>query len=1444
MARLGLVIGLLFAAGTCLAQTTQLPAPSNPPRVIEVSNAQFVLLGLGIPPSVVADLPFSGNPGNHSVLVNLDSQESRPKAAFPQTPPSSNNDTPQPNYLMLTDAGGSTPNTAIGPLTGALDIPTPGNKRSYTFRFKNGMLSVEVDCSNVKCKGAVKNTIAGDTATGTLNVDLSSNNFLATQVTLDVTVTDPMGTITAGRYISKAVPDGVYAPGASVGNNFFTIDPISIATGELVATPGPDLSLGGPLPLELRRYYSSYLDFNLDQSAAGFNWMHNFDLRLFLAGNFATVALYGGGRVTFQQNGSTWQTLYPARRAYQLIGSGSNFQFMDPNGNLIYTFSSTSGSLLKIEDRNGNALTVTPSLLGPTTVSDGLGRSLNFVYSNGFLSSVQDQSGRTASYSYTGNDLTGVTDANGNTTSFTYGPGDLLTKTIRPAGNAPYTQSFSGLFQVTQQTDSLGNTTTLAYNSGGTVLTDPLSHNFGVNDAPDPLNVSSFTDAAGRTGSFTYDALHRPASYTDRLGNKSTVAYDPAAGYPASVTDAKGNTTTFTYQAQQQAGFTFYNLTQIAFPDGTTSSFTYDSSGNVLTATDGAGKLRKYTYNSRGQALTATNPSGGVTTFTYNADATLATRKDPAGNVATYSYDNLKRLAKIQHADQTSVSFTRDALDQVLSVTDERAKITKFAYDANTNLKSSTDALNQTTSFLFDTDDLPTSATNPLGNSTQFQYDALGSVTALVNGAREKTSFSYDNLERAKSISDPAGKGPSFTYDAEGRPVTLTDALGNTTKYTVDQLGRTTGVTSPLSENTAFAYDALSRVTSITDALSRTTSFSYEGRGLPDGISAPGGLNSSFTWGDVPVLTSFTDPNGNKWPVSHDSLGRLIRITDPLGQPLQYSYDSRNRVSSIGSPADSVQITYDAAGNVVQATHSDGSTVAYTYDDDNRLTGSSGVSLAYDAAGRMVSSNGLAIARDAAGRISGVTYPPGKVTYFYDARGLLAKISDWAGGSVSFTFDDAHQLVSLSRSNGVVTQYTYNKDGRVLSISDTNVGNSLAAISLTRDSIGRVTASNRSLPQAAAGAPGILPLTFDAANQISGFTYDARGRLTKGDAGSTYKWNPASRLVSYARADGSASFAYDGLGQRISRTGADGVPRSYVLNYATALPSVATVQSAGKDLRYYVYTPGGALLFSIEATGGAHHFYSFDETGSTTFLTGDDGAVTDSYGISSYGEAITAGASNKTDNPFTWQGQLGVMQEPETSLFYMRFRYYDGAFARFLSRDPLFSPDPRQVNPYQYAAGDPISNIDPAGLLTATFPRLPCDSSGAIDALLIQICRTIVRYPSVTNQAGIDTGLAIANTAIDPFGTAAQPFLHGSSDAGGLQFCQDFTQNPPYFPYIQKMRELRIASGCSTLPATNTSKILGLGSAFSVAGTSDTAGNSALNPHSATFSPEGGFPRY
>ncbi len=66
----------------------------------------------------------------------------------------------------------------------------------------------------------------------------------------------------------------------------------------------------------------------------------------------------------------------------------------------------------------------------------------------------------------------------------------------------------------------------------------------------------------------------------------------------------------------------------------------------------------------------------------------------------------------------------------------------------------------------------------------------------------------------------------------------------------------------------------------------------------------------------------------------------------------------------------------------------------------------------------------------------------------------------------------------------------------------------------------------------------------------------------------------------------------------------------------------------------------------------------------------------------------------------------------------------------------------------------PLSNINTATTQDIQ-PRFVDDSS-EMTIITINSCMTNLLFPYVTNEAGFDTGLVIANTSLDPFGTAPQ----------------------------------------------------------------------------------------
>ena len=1068
-------------------------------------------------------------------------------------------------------------------------------------------------------------------------------------------------------------------------------EPISTLTGELYFRERPGLDLGGPLPVRFQRYYASSLDPDgTPRGALGTNWRHTYEWRLTAAPAEVTVET-SRGRVLSFTGPAPWTLNLNPDIPFQLVESGPEFLLGDPRTQRIYAFDAT-GHLVRIEDGKGNTLTLTYAADDLVSVADGLGRQLNLTYTAGMLASLSDGT-RTVNYAQTGSLLTSVTGPLGGTSTYAYDgvnpvPGLLTARTL-PETNAPYTQIWDTSGRVTSQTDALSNSTSFAYSAGATTVTDPLGQT-RVHEYDGMDQFTGFVDEAGARVTLGYDASSIRDSITSRNLTTTTFGIHTASGERSSVTEANGATTTYTFTPRVVSGLTFYDVTRIDFPDLTFETFTYDAGGSPLTATDRGGFARTFTYNARGQALTYENPAGGVTTNTYNSDGTLATRTDPSGNTTSFSHDSLKRLSQLTHADATTASFTYDSLDRLLTLTDEAGHTTTYAYDLNGNVDTLTDGLGATTSFAYDALDRLTTETDPLLNVSSTTYDMRGLVETSTDATGSTTSFTYDLTRRASALIDPAGHTWSRTTDAEGATTLATDPLLATMAFVLDPVGLPTQITDQVGAVATITYDDLARVTQTTDGLGRATARSYDARGRLTGMTTPI-ATVSYTRDANGNLIDATDPRLETWLFPHDTHGRLTGTTDPLGNAISFTHDNRNRVATTTFPASlgSASFTYNGDGDTTQVSYSDANVFNYTYDPANRLTTGSDLSLTYDLAGRLIDSNGLTIGRDAAGRITSVTLAPSKdITYVYDPRGLPTQVMDWFGGTTTLTYDAGGQLIGITRPNGVNEILTYDAAERVVGIS----AGSLSSIALVRNGAGEVVTATRSVPLTPSLSPGIAQLSFDAASQVQGFSYDQLGRVTS-DGTRSYVWNLASRLISYTEGSDTVDFTYDGLGMRISRT-ESAVTRSYVLNYAFDLPSISVVREGGGDLRYYVHLPGGQLLYSIEASGESRRFYHYDEIGNTLFLTDDAGTIVASYAYGPYGE--DAGSTGAADNPFTWRGMRGVMREG-SSLYYHRARYYDSATARFVSRDPIRFVDPYGINPYQYAFGNPQLYADPLG---------------------------------------------------------------------------------------------------------------------------------------------------
>ena len=117
-----------------------------------------------------------------------------------------------------------------------------------------------------------------------------------------------------------------------------------------------------------------------------------------------------------------------------------------------------------------------------------------------------------------------------------------------------------------------------------------------------------------------------------------------------------------------------------------------------------------------------------------------------------------------------------------------------------------------------------------------------------------------------------------------------------------------------------------------------------------------------------------------------------------------------------------------------------------------------------------------------------------------------------------------------------------------------------------------------------------------------------------------------------------------------------------------------------------------------EEKQGCFKTYHFDYRGSTVAITNESGCITDTFEYDTYGKLIFRTGS--TFVIFGYNGRDGVVTD-RNGLIYMRARYYSPEHRRFVNADIVKGEITNAItlNRYAYANGNPVSNVDPFGLV-------------------------------------------------------------------------------------------------------------------------------------------------
>ena len=906
-----------------------------------------------------------------------------------------------------------------------------------------------------------------------------------------------------GGPVSAVEALGGCAPCSYQSRAHATAYPVDTLSGSFWHT-FDDLAIPGRGPaLELSRSYNSS-QASVD-GLFGYGWSSTYGMALDVNGSTATVHQETGAVVTFGFDGSAWTA--PPRMFASLTDNGDGTWTFVRRSKDSFTFDSL-GRLIAIEDLNGYTTAVSYPDATTKVVTGPAGRSFTFTLSGGRVTAVTDSStpARTISYTYDpAGDLVEVVDEGGGHWQFTYdGSHRMLTmRSPRFYGDTTTTPSpvvtnhYDIDGRVDWQSDPLGRTTSFDYTTepGSTLVTNPKG------------DTTAFEYAHGLLVSVTRGYGAQPATWHYR--------YDP---------DTLGRTTTVD-------------------PNGNVTTATYDSAGNLLSATDALGHTTEFTYNSLRQVTSITEPQqiNGqpvIRTMTYDTAGNPLTESapllDPAGvtvatATTTYHYD-----------DPTHPG-------DVTGVTDPNGNATSYTYDAVGNLVSVT---------------APPTTENPAGNTTTYTYTDRGWLSSA--------TAPRGNLTGAT----PADFTASYDHDAYGRTTLVTDALGNQTTTTYDADGNVEMVTDDNSHTTTFVHNAAGELIETIRPDSSVVRTDYWPDGAIHRQYDPANQPTTYTYDPLGQLATTTDPLNRITKTSYDRAGNLVSVIDPSNRTTTYSYDAANQLigidySDTGTP-DVTAIAYDDNGRRTSMTAGAG-TSTWTWDSLGRLTSHT------DANGKTIS-----YGYDIGDRQTSVTYPgtTGTVTRSYDAANRLTAIEDWNQQLTTFAYDADSNIINRSYPNGTSTTATVDHASRLMAIShapSASPASPFVSFGYSRDGVGQLTSVTST------GVP----------SDNHNFGYTALDQIQSVDT-DNFGYDSADNLVT--RLDGTAqsfdaAHQLDAAGPTINRVGTSGAGNDTGKTLTVAVPAgvtgddqllLAVTLANSKS----VATPAGYSIVGTYASGG------------------------------------------------------------------------------------------------------------------------------------------------------------------------------------------------------------------------------------------------------------------
>jgi RHS repeat-associated protein len=346
-----------------------------------------------------------------------------------------------------------------------------------------------------------------------------------------------------------------------------------------------------------------------------------------------------------------------------------------------------------------------------------------------------------------------------------------------------------------------------------------------------------------------------------------------------------------------------------------------------------------------------------------------------------------------------------------------------------------------------DDDGVVTRLVSERGRSVDVEY-VDGRVAVLRSSDGRRVEYGYDDRGRLVSVTDDAGTR-RYGWNDDDLITTVTSAAGVVEVDNIyDVERRVVEQVSPHGRVVRFAY-LPGRVTVVSDRDGRrSNSYVADAKGRLIGVVDADDHRQSMSYDPHGNLVSATERDGSVTVHAYDERGRRTRTVTPAGGDITYGYDEQDRVTTVVTESGAV-VTYEYRGEdrdpsvIVDPV---GGRSALTWVDGllARVVDATGVTvtMTYDASGDLVATTNAVgdtarIERDAAGRAVAAVSPSGARTeYRHDAAGLLVERRDADGAVWRFEHTSGGRIAAVTDPLGARTEFEYAASGELATTID------------------------------------------------------------------------------------------------------------------------------------------------------------------------------------------------------------------------------------------------------------------------------------------------------------------------------------------------------------------------------------------------------------------------